>query len=39
MLNKKSKLNNKTDLFLFMASRSENFDKILKENYKKSYID
>ncbi len=38
MLNKKSKLNYKTDLFLFMASRSENFDKILKENYKKKVI-
>ena len=32
MLNKKSKLNNKTDLFLLMASRSENIDKILKNN-------
>ena len=30
MLNKNSKLNNKTDLFLLMASRSENIDKILK---------
>ena len=30
MLSKKSKLNTKTDLFLLMASRSENFDKILK---------
>ena len=38
ILNKKSKLNNKTDLFLLMASRSENFDKILKENYKKKVI-
>ena len=38
MLNKKSKFNYKTDLFLFMASRSENFDKILKENYKKKVI-
>ncbi len=38
MLNKKSKLNNKTDLFLLMASRSENFDKILKKNYKKKVI-
>ena len=38
MLNKKSKLNNKTDLFLLMASRSENFDKILKDNYKKKVI-
>ena len=38
MLNKKSKLNNKTDLFLLMASRSENFDKIIKKNYKKKVI-
>ena len=38
MLSKKSKLNTKTDLFLLMASRSENFDKILKENYKKKVI-
>ena len=38
MLNKTSKLNYKTDLFLFMASRSENFDKILKQNYKKKVI-
>ena len=38
MLNKKSKLNIKTDLFLLMASRSENYDKILKENYKKKVI-
>ena len=38
MLNKKSKLSNKTDLFLLMASRSENIDKILKENYKKKVI-
>ena len=38
MLNKKSKLNNKTDLFLLMASRSENFDKIIKNNYKKKVI-
>ena len=38
MLNKKSKLNNKTDLFLFMASRSENIDKIIKKNYKKKVI-
>jgi len=38
MLNKKSALSNKTDLFLLMASRSENIDKILKENYKKKVI-
>ena len=38
MLNKKSLSSNKTDLFLLMASRSENIDKILKENYKKKVI-
>ena len=38
MLNKKSALSNKTDLFLLMASRSENIDKILKEHYKKKVI-
>jgi len=38
MLNKKSALSNKTDLFLLMSSRSENIDKILKENYKKKVI-
>ena len=38
MLNKKSRLSIKTDLFLLMASRSENIDKILKENYKKKVI-
>ena len=38
ILNKKSKLNNKTDLFLLMASRSENIDKILKKNFKKKVI-
>ena len=38
MLNKKSALSNKTDLFLLMASRSENVDKILKKNYKKKVI-
>ena len=38
MLNKKSAFSNKTDLFLLMASRSENIDKILKENYKKKVI-
>ena len=38
MLNKKSKLNSKTDLFLLMASRSENFDKIIKNNYNKKVI-
>ncbi len=38
MLNKKSALSNKTDLFLLMASRSENIEKILKKNYKKKVI-
>tara|TARA_Y200000002_G_C22570825_1_gene616568 strand:+ start:241 stop:861 length:621 start_codon:yes stop_codon:yes gene_type:complete len=38
ILNKKSKLNNKTDLFLLMASRSENIDKILKKNLKNKVI-
>ena len=38
MLNKKSKLNYKTDLFLLMASRSENVDKIMKKNYKNNVI-
>ena len=38
MLNKKSKLNNKTDLFLIMASRSENIDKILKKNFNKKVV-
>ena len=38
MLNKKSKLSNKTDLFLLMASRSENIDKILKKNLKNKVI-
>ena len=38
ILDKKSKLNNKTDLLLMLASRSENIDKILKKNYKKKII-
>ena len=38
ILNKKSKLNIKTDLLLMLASRSENLDKILKKNYKKKII-
>ena len=38
ILNKKSKLNFKTDLMLIMASRSENIDKILKKNYGKKII-
>ena len=38
ILNKKLKLNNKTDLLLFYASRSENFEKIIEKNYKKRII-
>ena len=38
MLNNKSKLSNKTDLFVLMASRSENIDKILKKNYKNKVV-
>ena len=38
ILNKKLKINNKTDLLLFYASRSENFEKIIKKNYKKRII-
>ena len=35
MLNKNMRLNKKTDLMLFCAARSENFEKIIKKNYKK----
>ena len=35
LLSNNLKLNYKTDLMLFYASRSENFDKIIKKNYKK----
>ena len=38
ILDKKSKLNFKTDLMLIMASRSENIDKILKKYYGKKII-
>ena len=38
ILNKNSKFNFKTDLFLMMASRSENIDKIIKINFKKKII-
>ena len=38
ILNKKYKLNNKTDLLLFYASRSENYEKIIKKNYRKKII-
>ena len=38
ILNNKSNLNYKTDLLLYLASRSENFENILKTNYKKKTI-
>ena len=38
ILNKKLNLNNKTDLLLFFAGRSENFEKIIKRNYKRKII-
>ena len=38
ILNKNLNLNNKTDLLLFYASRSENFEKIIKRNYKRKII-
>ena len=38
ILNRRSKLNYKSDLLLIMASRSENIDKILKKNYSKKII-
>ncbi len=38
ILNKNFNLNYKTDLMLFYASRSENFEKIIKKNYKKKII-
>ena len=38
LLNKNLKLNYKTDMMLFYASRSENFDKIIKKNHKKKII-
>ena len=38
LLSNNLKLNYKTDLMLFYASRSENFDKIIKKNYKKKII-
>ena len=38
ILNNKSNLNYKTDLLLYLASRSENFENILKKNYKKKTI-
>ena len=38
ILNKKFQLNKKTDLMLFYASRSENYEKIIKKNYRKKII-
>ena len=38
ILNKNSKFNKFTDLFLYLASRSENIEKIIKKNYKKKII-
>ena len=38
MLKKNSNLNEKTDLLLVMASRSENIDKILNKHYQKKII-
>ena len=35
ILNNKSNFNKNTDLLLYLASRSENIDKIIKKNYKK----
>ena len=38
ILSNKSNTNQKTDLFLMLASRSENIDKIIKKNYRKKII-
>ena len=38
ILNKKSTLNKITDLFLYLASRSENLEKIIAKNYGKKII-
>ena len=38
ILNKKSKFNQLTDLFLYMAARNENFHNVIKKNYKKRVI-
>jgi dTMP kinase len=38
ILNKKSNFNSKTDLLLYLASRSENIEKLIKSNYKKKVI-
>ncbi len=38
ILNKKNSFNNKTDLLLYLASRSENIEKVIKKNYRKKII-
>ena len=38
ILNKKNKFNPLTDLLLYLASRSENIENIIKKNYKKKII-
>ncbi len=38
ILNKKSNFHNLTDLFLYMASRNENYQNLIKKNYKKKII-
>ena len=38
VLNNKSNFNKKTDLLLYLASRSENIEKIIKKNYQKKII-
>jgi len=38
ILNNKSNFNKKTDLLLYLASRSENIEKIISKNYKKKII-
>jgi dTMP kinase len=38
ILNNKSNFNKNTDLLLYLASRSENIDKIIKKNYQKKII-
>ncbi len=38
ILNNSSKFNKETDLLLYMASRSENIEKVIRKNYKKKII-
>jgi len=38
ILRKKSNFNNLTDLFLYMAARTENIEKVIKKNYRKKII-